>query len=288
MNTIESRLAEQANLFIVLEVVSYIFLFLILIETVYDYTTGKRPNLKESFANAAIELGNRLLSFVLGIVFVVGLLLVEPLAVSNIAINPWSWVLAVIVADFSYYWMHRCEHRVRILWGLHNTHHSSPEFNLTTSFRLSWVESLVEWVFFVPMVLIGFDVVQVIGGLLIVVIYQTWIHTEKIGKLGWLDGVFNTPSAHRVHHGVNPEYIDKNYGGIFILWDRLFGTYQPETIRVTYGITVPLNSSNPFAIVFREFQNIARDLRRTRSWRNRLGYVFKQPGWSPTSSRPIS
>jgi len=236
MESFDVRLNEHLGVFIGLEVVGALFLILIVAETVLDYKTGRRRNLNESFANGFIALVNTLLDRTLvGAIFVIGLLFAESFAFATMPVAWWSWGLAILAADFTYYWMHRAEHEVRALWAVHSTHHSSPEYNLTTSFRLSWLETLFEWIFFVPIVLIGFDVIQVLGSLLIVVVYQTWIHTERVDKLGWLDGVFNTPSVHRVHHGSNPEYIDKNYGGILILWDRLFGTFEREVEPVVYG-----------------------------------------------------
>lgn len=225
MDPIETEFAAYSNTFQVLEIIGLIFLVAIISETVWDTLTGDRKRFGETFANFAIAVGNALLErTAYGLVFVVGLILALPLAMFEMPATWWSWALALLMADFTYYWMHRWEHEVRILWAHHSVHHSSPEYNLTTALRLAWVEALIEWLFFVPMILLGFSVVQTIIAILIVVSYQTWIHTEKIGKLGWLDKVFNTPSVHRVHHGSNAQYIDKNYGGILIVWDRMFGT----------------------------------------------------------------
>lgn len=278
----DARLLEHVELFIGIEVVGLVFLALTIGETILDFATGRRPSLRESLANALIYIGNLLLDRTLiGASFVIGLLVAEGFAVAEIPLTWTTWCLAVLAADFTYYWMHRAEHEIRLLWAVHNTHHSSPEYNLTTSFRLSWVESLHEWVFFVPMVLLGFDVVQVLGALLVVVVYQTWIHTEKVGRLGWMDKVFNTPSVHRVHHASNPQYLDKNYGGVLIVWDRLFGTYAPEEAPVTYGITMPIGSHNPLVINFKEYAMLFRDIRRATGWRAALGFAFHAPGWSP-------
>jgi sterol desaturase/sphingolipid hydroxylase (fatty acid hydroxylase superfamily) len=130
----------------------------------------------------------------------------------------------------------------------------------------------------------GFDAVQILSSLLIVILYQTWIHTEKIGRLGWLDGIFNTPSVHRIHHATNAPYIDKNYGGVLILWDRLFGTYQTETEKPVYGITKQLGSSNPLTINFHEFQLIYKDIVRAKGVSNIAGYAFGRTGWQPLKS----
>ncbi|MBL4673248.1 MAG: sterol desaturase family protein [Arenicella sp.] len=234
-------------------------------------------------ANVAIEVGNRVLdNTLIGSVFIVSFLVTEQFAFSEIPVTWWSWVLAVIAVDFSYYWMHRIEHERRIFWAVHSVHHSSEEYNLTTALRLSWMESLYEWIFFIPLLLIGFDAVQVLGALLIVVLYQTWIHTERVGKLRWLDGILNTPSVHRIHHANNEAYIDKNYGGILILWDRLFGTYEVESETPVYGMTVQLGSSNPLTINFQEFRSIYTDVTQANDFSNRLSYVFGRPGWQPS------
>lgn len=282
MDPVEQHFSAFAASFDLLELVGLVFLVAIVSETVWDFLTGARRKLNESFANYAIALVNTLLErTVFGLVFVAMLVIISYLLPYQLPVTWWSWALAVLVADFSYYWMHRWEHEVRVLWAYHSVHHSSPEYNLTTALRLAWVEGFIEWIFFVPMILVGFDVVQSIVAISIVVAYQTWIHTEKVGKLGWADKVFNTPSVHRVHHGSNSQYLDKNYGGILIIWDRLFGTYQAEDEPVTYGITTPLGSSNPVKINFHEFLAIARDVKRAASWREALGYVFNRPGWQP-------
>ena len=282
MDILDQQFANFSGVLAVLETVTLVFLLAIVSETVWDVVSGARKKGWESLANFAIGISNALLERTLyGLVFVIALFLAEPLALFSIPVTWWSTVLAILVADFLYYWMHRWEHEIRILWSYHSVHHSSPEYNLTTALRLAWVEGLIEWIFFVPMILIGFNTAQTIIGLSVVVAYQTWIHTEKIGKLGWLDRVFNTPSVHRVHHGSNDTYLDKNYGGILILWDRLFGTYQREDEKVIYGIKTPLGTANPITINMRELVNIFGDLRRARSVGEAWKYVFGRPGWQP-------
>ncbi len=282
MDFIDHHFAAFSEAFNILELIGLVFLIAIVSETVWDFFSGARRKLGESFANYAIALGNILLErTVYGLVFVIMLVTISYLLPYHLPVTWWTWMLAVLVADFTHYWMHRWEHEVRFLWAYHSVHHSSPEYNLTTALRLGWVEGFIEWVFFVPMILIGFDVVQAIIAISIVVAYQTWIHTEKVGKLGWADRVFNTPSVHRVHHGSNSRYLDKNYGGILIIWDRLFGTYQAEDEKVTYGITNPLETSNPLIINFHEFWAIGRDVKNADTWRDAFGYVFRGPGWSP-------
>ena len=279
---VEARFEAVGGWFAVLGWVGLVFIVLALAEIVWDRLTGARPKLAETGANIVIAaVGEALNRTAYGLIFVIGLFLAEPFAMFDIPMTWWSWLLAILVADLSYYWMHRLEHEVRVLWSYHVVHHSSPEFNLTTAYRLAWTEGLVGWLFFVPMILIGFDPVQTLVAILVGLTYQTWIHTTKIGRMGWLDGILNTPSAHRVHHGANDRYLDRNYGGILMIWDRMFGTYQAEEDPVTFGITKPLNSANPLVINFHEILAIARDCLRSRRLSHIAGYLFGRPGWRP-------
>ena len=285
MTEFDTRILEYSDFFTVVAVIGVIFYVLTMIEIIFDLSTKRRLGWRETIANISIEIGNRLLdNTVIGAIFIIGFLTAEEFAFSEIPVTWWSWIVALICVDFTYYWMHRIEHERRILWAVHSVHHSSQEYNLTTAQRLSWLESLYEWIFFIPLLLIGFDALQVLASLLTVVIYQTWIHTEKIGRLGWLDGIFNTPSVHRVHHAINAIYLDKNYGGILIIWDRIFGTYQIEIEQPVYGITNQLGSSNPLTINFHEFSSIYKDIVKSKNTLHKARYIFGRPGWKP----PIS
>jgi sterol desaturase/sphingolipid hydroxylase (fatty acid hydroxylase superfamily) len=282
MNEIDTRLLEFNDFFTAVAIIGFIFYVLTAIESIFDVATKRRLEWKQTMANVAIEIGNRILdNTVISAIFIIGFITTEQFAFSTIPVTWWSWLLAIIAVDFTYYWMHRIEHERRILWAVHSVHHSSQEYNLTTALRLSWLESLYEWIFFVPLLLIGFDAIQVLASLFAVVLYQTWIHTEKVDKLGWLDGVLNTPSVHRVHHATNAHYIDKNYGGILILWDRLFGTYQVENEKPVYGLTTQLKSSNPLTINFREFRTIYKDVIRAESASHKVSYALGRTGWKP-------
>jgi sterol desaturase/sphingolipid hydroxylase (fatty acid hydroxylase superfamily) len=285
MTEFDSRLLEYSDFFTIVAVIGVIFYVLTIIETIFDLSTKRRLGWRQTIANISIEIGNRLLdNTVIGAIFIIGFFTAEEFAFAKIPVTWWSWVVALTCVDFTYYWMHRIEHERRILWAVHSVHHSSQEYNLTTAQRLSWLESFYEWIFFIPLLLIGFDALQVLASLLTVVIYQTWIHTEKIGRLGWLDGIFNTPSVHRVHHAINAIYLDKNYGGILIIWDKIFGTYQTEVEQPVYGITNQLDSSNPLSINFHEFSLIYKDLVKSRNTLHKARYIFGSPGWKP----PIS
>jgi sterol desaturase/sphingolipid hydroxylase (fatty acid hydroxylase superfamily) len=281
-DNIEARFNDFGEVFLILEGIGLLFLALMLAETLWDYVSKTRPNLLESFANASIAVGNILLErTAYGLTFILGIFFVEYYIPYQLPMKWWSWAVAILLVDLTYYWMHRMEHKIRILWAYHSVHHSSPEFNLTTGLRLAWIEGAIEWIFFVPMILAGFDAVQTIIALSVVVLYQTWIHTEKIGTLGWADHIFNTPSVHRVHHGSNKQYHDKNYGGIFIIWDRIFGTYKKEKEKVTYGITPPVETWNPIIINIHEIWNIAKDIRHAKNIFDALSFVFRSPGWKP-------
>jgi len=200
----------------------------------------------------------------------------------------WTWVLLLFAEDLCYYAFHRASHEVRFFWAAHINHHSSTHYNLSTALRQSWTTPLTTLPFWLPLPLCGFAPWMIITQQAISLLYQDWLHTEAIDRLGPLEAVLNTPSHHRVHHGANPEYLDRNHAGIFIIWDRLFGTFEPERAPVRYGLTTNLTSYNPLVIAFHEWIAIARDVARARRGRDALAYVFGPPGWSPDGSRQTS
>ena len=253
------------------------------IEIVLDLVTSKERRWKDTMANLAIFVAHQVIEKTafasLGFVALLPFYYLTPL---SIPMSVWTWVLALLAADFTYYWMHRLEHEHRILWASHSVHHSSNDYNFTVGFRLSLVEGFFEWAFLIPMILIGFSPFQAIVGLVLVAQYQHWVHTERVTKLGWLDEVFNTPSVHRVHHGSNRQYIDKNYGGILMIWDKIFGTFAREEEKVIYGLTRDINTNNPIKIVFIEFGNIWRDVKKCRTMGDRLRIIFGGLSWRPS------
>ncbi len=197
----------------------------------------------------------------------------------------YTWVIAIVGVDVLFYLYHRTAHRVRLIWATHQAHHSSRYFNFATALRQKWNNS-GEIIMWIPLPLLGVPPWMVFTSFSISLIYQFWIHTERIDKLPRaFEFVFNTPSHHRVHHGMDPEYLDKNYGGILIIWDRLFGTFQPELFRPHYGLTKPVTTFNIWKLQTHEYAAIARDVRSARRWRDRLGYVFGPPGWAPSTTR---
>ncbi|BBZ33449.1 sterol desaturase family protein [Mycolicibacterium confluentis] len=196
----------------------------------------------------------------------------------------YTWVIAIVGIDLLWYLYHRMAHRVRLVWATHQAHHSSQYFNFATALRQKWNNS-GEILMWAPLPLLGVPPWMVFFAFSLNLIYQFWVHTERIDKL-WrpFEFVFNTPSHHRVHHGMDPEYLDKNYGGILIIWDRMFGTFQPEVFRPHYGLTKQVGTFNIWRLQTHEYVAIGRDVRATRGLRNRLGYIFGPPGWAPRGS----
>ncbi|WP_083709607.1 sterol desaturase family protein [Williamsia sterculiae] len=206
-------------------------------------------------------------------------------ALWHIPVTWWSWVLLFVVVDLTWYCNHRFSHRVRIGWAAHQAHHSSEHFNLGTALRQKW-NPWSEAIFWLPLPLLGFTPWTIYVAFGFNLIYQFYPHTEYIGRLPRpVEFVLNTPSHHRVHHGSDPEYLDKNYGGILIIWDRIFGTFQQELHTPKYGLTKPVTTHNPFKLEYFEYANVVRDLRSARSFRERLGYVVGPPGWQPDRLR---
>jgi sterol desaturase/sphingolipid hydroxylase (fatty acid hydroxylase superfamily) len=208
----------------------------------------------------------------------------EHFAFFQIPYTWWSWILAFVVYDLCYYFAHRMSHEVNLFWSGHVVHHQSEEYNLSVALRQSWFQGVWTAPVYLPMALLGFDTTQllVVGG--INLIYQFWIHTEMIDKMGFLEYFMNTPSHHRVHHGRNPKYIDKNHAGTFIIWDKLFGTFQQEEERPVYGITTPINSWNPVWANFSHYENIGKELRNAATISDKLKVLFYKPGWDAKMS----
>ncbi|MEE2944458.1 MAG: sterol desaturase family protein [Pseudomonadota bacterium] len=203
----------------------------------------------------------------------------------SIPLTWWGLALAVIAADITYYWEHRVAHEVRILWTQHAVHHSSRDYNIITGIRFGPLEGLWSLVAHIPLVFIGFSPEMIFFGIIVVLAYQTWIHTELIGKLGPLEWVLNTPSHHRVHHGSDRKYLDKNYGGITIIWDRLFGTFQVEEETPRYGLARDFDTRNPISVWFSEWPGVFEDIRKARSTREAWQYLINRPGWKPKDLR---
>lgn len=199
----------------------------------------------------------------------------------------WAWVLLFFADDFAYYWFHRISHEVRVFWASHVVHHSSQHYNLSTALRQTWVP-MTSFPFWIPLAVIGIKPWMIVLEQSISLTYQFFIHTERVRRLPRpIELIFNTPSHHRAHHGSNAVYLDRNYGGILIVWDRLLGTFQAETEAVRYGLTKNIATHNPARVAFHEYAAIVRDVARARRWRDRLGYMFGGPGWTPSERRTV-
>jgi len=193
----------------------------------------------------------------------------------------YTWVFALLVVDLIWYAYHRASHRVRVMWAAHQAHHNSVRFNYSTAVRQKW-NPWFELLFWVPLPLMGLPPWMIFSSFSVNLIFQFFVHTERVDRLAApIELIFNTPSHHRVHHASDPDYLDKNYAGILIIWDRMFGTFAAETHRPTYGLTKNIDSYNPFRLQYHEYEAMFRDIRASRSWRDRLGYVFAPPGWRP-------
>jgi sterol desaturase/sphingolipid hydroxylase (fatty acid hydroxylase superfamily) len=198
--------------------------------------------------------------------------------------NATAFFTLFIGQEFCYYWFHRAAHRVRWFWCNHAVHHSPNELNLSAAYRIGMFGRLTgNGLFYTPLVWLGFPAKIVFAMLSLNLLYQFWIHATWIPKLGWLEGIINTPSAHRVHHAANLDYLDANYGGVLLVFDRLFGTYKPERddLPCRYGLVTPLTTYNPLRIEFHQWAQLARDLASARSLRAVLGHLFMPPGWAP-------
>lgn len=266
------------------------FVGLIVLEMLLVRATGRGAyEPRDTFTSLALGFGSTVSGLIFGgAILALGVWLYR-FRLFDIGWSWWAWGLCFVLDDFAYYWFHRTAHRVRWFWASHVIHHSSQHYNLSTALRQTWTGPIsLAFVFRLPLFLAGFPPAMILfcGGLNL--IYQFWIHTEMVDRLPrWFEAVMNTPSHHRVHHATNPRYLDANYAGVFIVWDRLFGSFVPERADdpCRYGIVRNLGTFNPFVAAFHEWIGIARDLAHAGSWRERWGYVAGPPGWSPDGSR---
>lgn len=256
-------------------------------KNIKSYTT------KDAFSSIAMGLGNVFIGLVSKLfVFAALYYVYENFRVFTIPITWWSFIILIFLDDFSYYWFHRTSHENRFFWASHVVHHSSKHYNLSTALRQTWTGSFYSFIFWLWLPLIGFHPGIIIFQMGISLLYQFWIHTELIQKTPkWIEFFFNTPSHHRVHHGSNPIYLDRNHAGILIIWDKLFGTFQPElkSEKVKYGLVVNIKTYNPIFIAFNEWGALFKDLNtKNISVRNRIRYLYKPPGWKHDGTGKLS
>ena len=269
------------------------FVALVALEWWWLRRKGRAYDWRDGLASMSMGLGMTASDLLMGAVSYAVLFWLWQFRLFDLGAGPLVVASAFVLGDLKYYWSHRLAHTVRWLWMAHVVHHSSEAYNLTTALRQPWTNHVTGAVLFsAPMVLLGFHPLLVLFAGALNLLYQFWIHTEAIGRMPrWFEAVFNTPSHHRVHHARNPRYLDRNYAGTLIVWDKLFGTYQAEedADRPDFGTVTPLKSYNPLRIAFAELAAIGRDVGgRELSLRQRLGYAFARPGYSHDGSRKTS
>lgn len=268
------------------------FVLLVLLEMVWAWR--KSPNSyepRDTLTSLAMGLGSTVAGLLTAGLVGGAFLAVYEHRLFEIGWVWWAWIACFVLDDLAYYWFHRTAHRVRWFWASHVNHHSSQHYNLSTALRQTWTGTIAfGFIFRLPLLLIGFPPAMILFCAGLNLIYQFWFHTEAIDKCPrWFEAVFNTPSHHRVHHATNPIYLDRNYAGVFIVWDRMFGTFQPELAdqRPHYGIVKQLGSFNLLWVAFHEWIGIARDVWNA-PWGSKLGYLWRPPGWSHDASRDTS
>ncbi|HVP45692.1 MAG TPA: sterol desaturase family protein [Bryobacteraceae bacterium] len=236
---------------------------------------------KDAAASVSMGIGNVVVDLVAKTLQFSILTYLHRFALFTIGFQWWAWVLLFFGDEFSYYWFHRISHECRFFWASHVVHHSSERYNLSTALRQTWTGSFCSFVFWLWLPIVGFAPVMIMTMKAISLLYQFWIHTELVRSIGPLENIFNTPSHHRVHHGSNPRYIDRNHGGTLIIWDKLFGTFEPENPAdpPRFGLTHNIHTNNPVRIAFHEWVQMFRDVWSAPGWGNKLRYIFGNPGW---------
>jgi len=260
------------------------FILSVLIEAVFIVKAMmQKYEYKDAITSISMGLiGNIFIGFLSkGLIFTLFLFIYNTFHLLEIPITWWSWVILLFVDDLTYYWFHRTSHENRLFWASHVVHHSSEKYNLSTALRQTWTGNFYSFIFWIPLLLIGFHPVMLFMQMSISLIYQYWIHTELIVKMPkWFEAVFNTPSHHRVHHATNSQYLDRNHAGIFIIWDKLFSTFEPEVEKPVYGLVTNIKTHNLLTIAFHEWISMFSDAynAKTSVW-NKLKYFVKPPGW---------
>ncbi|MFN8239087.1 MAG: sterol desaturase family protein [Chitinophagales bacterium] len=260
-----------------------IFLLLILIE--YFATRKEHPEyyrLNDALTNLNVGTSHLLFKLLTtGLMFGAYVWVKDHFAIIHLT-GVWAYVVVFILFDFCFYWAHRYGHEINLFWGAHVVHHQSEEYNLTVALRQSWIHSLLAFIFFLPIAFLGVDILTLGIVASLNSFYQFWIHTKAVNRMPkWFEAIFNSPTHHRVHHGVNPKYIDKNHAGMFIIWDRMFGTFKEEEEEPTYGITKPLNSWNPAWANIHYYVEMYQSGRHYKTVKDKLKLVFGKPGWQP-------
>ena len=267
------------------------FVILMIAEAIADALMRRDLyEVKDSAASITMGLGNVAVNLIAKTMQFGIFSLIYRVRLFNLGSQWWVWGLLFFSDEFSYYWFHRASHECRLFWASHVVHHSSQRYNLSTALRQSWTGTFYSWVFWMWLPLVGFKPIMILTMQAISLLYQFWIHTQLIERMGPLEFLFNTPSHHRVHHGSNARYIDRNHGGTLIVWDRLFGSFEPEdeSDRPVYGLTKNIHTYNPLRIAIHEWTDLWRDVREAPGLRNKLRYTFGRPGWRHDAAQIIS
>ncbi len=260
-----------------------LFFLLMAVELGWSAWSGRRVYRFNDFvANLGCGIGSQVVgAFTTSLIFAAYLAAYDHLRLFTIPTSPVTWVVAFLLVDLMYYWFHRLSHEVNFMWAAHIVHHQSEEYNLSVALRQSWWQGFFSWWFYLPLAVLGIHPLVIVTVGAFNTLYQFWIHTKAIGKLGFLEAVLNTPSHHRVHHGSDPKYLDRNHAGTLIIWDRLFGTFQGEQEEPTYGITAPLGGWDPVRANFHYWGDLIGLARRTRKWQDKVQVFLRPPGWRP-------
>ncbi|MCB9186358.1 MAG: sterol desaturase family protein [Flavobacteriales bacterium] len=258
-----------------------VFFLLIGIELLVGYLKKEKLyRFNDALTNINLGTGQQIVGVMVKGFFFLGYLFLYDRRLFDIPNTWWSWTLLFLGVDFFYYWFHRASHEINALWAAHIVHHQSEDYNLSVALRQSWFQGWFSWAFYLPLAVVGFDPIMFAAVNSFNTLYQFWIHTTTIKSLGPLEWIINTPSHHRVHHGSNPKYIDKNHAGSLIIWDRMFGTFQKEEEEVIYGITKPLNSWNPVWANFHYWQELLQLSKQCKGF-DKVRVFLKPPGWQP-------
>jgi sterol desaturase/sphingolipid hydroxylase (fatty acid hydroxylase superfamily) len=276
------------------DLILYAIPFFIITVIAEAYLSTKNSHLKfkkeDTYASLAMGIGSVIVGLFtktaeFGLYVFIYQFSINKIDFSNLTFG--LYLVLLFGEDLCYYFNHFMGHNVRFFWASHSNHHSSEYYNLSTALRQTWTGAL-GGIFWIPLILIGFSPELIFFQRGVSLLYQYWIHTELIDKMGFFELIFNTPSHHRVHHGTNIKYLDKNHAGIFIIWDRIFGTFQIEEERPTYGLTKNINTFNPIKISFYEWQEMFRDAFNAPTLKTAINYIIMPPGWSHDGSRKTS
>ena len=260
-----------------------IFFLLIFIELFVAWRKQRHLyRFNDAVTNLSCGIGSQILgAYFKVLIFLAYTYIFTHFRLATIQDSPLNWFLLFLGVDFCYYWFHRLSHEINFIWATHIVHHQSEEYNFSVALRQSWFQGLFSWAFYIPLAIAGFSPLMIVTVAAFNTLYQFWIHTRTIDRMGPLEWILNTPSHHRVHHGSNPKYIDKNHAATLIIWDRLFGTFQKEEEEPVYGITSPLNSWNPVWANFHYWDELIALSKQTKSFKDKLLVFIKPPGWRP-------